>query len=265
MTGSSRPRRPRLEIACFSAESAIVAWKAGADRVELCHDQEAGGTTPTVASVEHVKKHVTIPVYMMIRPRGGNFVYSAHEFEQMRSDIDAFKPMVDGFVFGMLDSKGEVDVERTSEMVRRAAPLPCTFHRAFDKAKNLSRALEDVVTSGVHAVLSSGGKENAVAGSLVLQALIVQARDRVQLLPGGGVRAGNIERLQKTTGADVFHSSGIPAGQLEIDADEVLHMRALLRRDDLYGQPEDDESRSRHDSGQEDGLSAERRTLVALS
>ena len=128
-----------LEIACFSPEHALVAWKAGADRLELCDGREVGGTTPSLESVMIVKDHVTIPVYVMIRPRGGDFEFSEEEFNQMASDIDLLRQHVDGYVVGILDQHHRVDTSRTAALVQRASPLPCTFHRAFDETQDQLR------------------------------------------------------------------------------------------------------------------------------
>ena len=259
MTGKYDHQAPLLEIACFDAESAITAWKAGADRIELCHGREEGGTTPSLDAVERVKRHVTIPVFVMIRPRGGNFVYSNGEFAQMKAHIDRFKSMADGFVFGLLDPKNAVDVRRTRELVARAKPLPCTFHRAFDEARDLAQALEAVVSTGCSAILSSGGKHSAHAGVTALADLIQQAAARIQIMPGGGVRAKNIRDLQEATGAQFFHSSGIPAGQAEVDAEEIARMKKIL-----HGQSADGEAQkglvghqSRQSSSSEDGTPAD--------
>ena len=178
-----------LEIACFTTESAITAWKAGADRIELCEDREAGGTTPSLEALVYVKQHVPIPVFAMIRPRGGDFNYASNEFERMKADIDAFKSIADGFVFGLLDEDCGVDTKRTALLVNRAAPLPCTFHRAFDRAREQPQALEDIITCGCQAVLSSGGCSDALSGAVILRGLVVQARDRITIIAGGGVRA----------------------------------------------------------------------------
>lgn len=228
MTGTITPRTALLEIACFDAESAVTAWTAGADRIELCYGRDAGGITPSLRTVTHVKEHVKIPVYAMIRPRGGDFVYSSKEFDQMRADINIFKPLVDGFVLGILEPNGNVDVKRTAELVRLAAPLPCTFHRAFDDANDPHEALEDIIRADCVAILSSGGKPDAKAGMATLATLVRQAGERINILPGGGVRAKNIRELRETTRAGVFHSSGIPPGQSKANADEIRCMKALL-------------------------------------
>ena len=260
MTNPHHQSTALLEIACFDAQSATTAFHAGADRIELCHGKDSGGTTPSISSLRQVKQHVTtIPVYVMIRPRGGDFVYSHTEFEQMNSEIDTFRDRVDGFVFGILTGEGRVDVQRTAELVRRAQGLPCTFHRAFDEVKDLGTALEDVVETGCEAILSSGGKRDAQAGATVLAGLVHQARGRIQILPGGGVRATNIRELREVTGADVFHSSGMLAGRTEADAEEIAAMKALLcaERADGVSEAAVNGSSSGHGSGDEEGMPAE--------
>lgn len=232
MTGSSSNREPSLlEIACFDAESAIVACEAGADRIELCDQQHEGGTTPSIVTLRHVKERVNIPVFVMIRPRGGGFVYADTELAQMLDDIDAFKPLADGFVFGVLDAEDNVDVGATRRLVQRAHPLPCTFHRAFDEAKELGRGLEDVISTGCRAILSSGGRADARAGAVVLRDLGRQAGERIQLIPGGGVRAANIREILQVTGALVVHSSGICATASSVDPTEIQRMRDLILQD----------------------------------
>ena len=218
-----------LEICCFNADNAILAWKAGADRIEFCDDRDAGGTTPTLESLLGVKQQVTIPVFVMIRPRGGDFCYSDLEFDRMKADADAFKLRVDGFVFGILDQNQRVDVQRTAELVRRAHPLPCTFHRAFDETRDQFEALEDVITSGCHAILSSGGASNAIAGAGVLAELFDRASGRIIVMPGGGVRSKSISEIQVLTKANIYHSSAIDNGCTEPEASEIRLMKMHLR------------------------------------
>ena len=133
-----------LEIACFSAEHALLAFNSGADRIELCKDRDAGGTTPAIEDVQHVKRSVNIPVYVMIRPRGGDFNYDEDEYDQMKRDIDRLKSCADGFVLGILNNNFTVDIARTSHLVQRAAPLPCNFHRAFDETRDLRMAFSQL-------------------------------------------------------------------------------------------------------------------------
>ena len=217
-----------LEIACFSTDNAITACNAGADRIELCDDREAGGTTPSADSIRIVKQHVTVPVFVMIRPRGGNFAYTEQEFEQMKTDIDRFNAEVDGFVFGILDDEHRVNITRTTELVQMAHPLPCTFHRAFDETRDKFRALEDVIASGCQALLTSGGASNAVTGAHVLSDLVVAAQARITIIPGGGVRSRNINILIAVTGAIFFHSSALTNRNTKVQFDEIRRMKQLL-------------------------------------
>ena len=217
-----------LEIACFNSESALGAYEAGADRIELCEDAEVGGTTPALHTLVGLRDRISIPIYVMIRPRGGDFVYSPAEFEQMKADIDKFRAVASGFVFGLHSRDRKVDVVRTSELVRRAHPLPCTFHRAFDETTDWSVALEDVVKCGIRAVLTSGGKATATLGEDCLARLVEQADGRVVVMPGGGVRSGNIERLQRNTKATHFHSSALLEGEAVADADEIGQLKHRL-------------------------------------
>ena len=217
-----------FEIACFNSESTLVAYEAGADRVELCDNAEVGGTTPALYTLVGLRDKIPIPIFVMVRPRGGDFVYSSVEFEQMKADVDKFRAFANGFVFGMLSRDREVDVVRTSELVRKAYPLPCTFHRAFDDTTDLSVALEDVVKCGIRTVLTSGGKATAILGEEILVRLVEQAGGRVVVMPGGGVRSGNIVRLQRNTKATHFHSSALLEGEAVADADEIRQLKNRL-------------------------------------
>lgn len=219
-----------LEIACFTPDSAIQAYQAGADRIELCKDRRAGGTTPPLDSILQVKQHVAIPVFAMIRPRGDDFNYTDEEFQQMLQDIDSFKPMVDGFVFGMLTDRNDVDVVRTTLLVEKALPLPCTFHRACDASRDKLQALEDIIACGCQDVLTSGGAPTAAAGLLVLRELVESAGARTQVIVAGGVRANNIVKLREGTKAQSFHSSGVLGRDdcIEVDTSEVRQLKAAL-------------------------------------
>jgi copper homeostasis protein len=218
-----------LEIACFNVESAILAAEAGADRIELCAGASVGGTTPALHDVEEVAYKVKLPVNVMIRPRGGNFTYSTSEFAQMKEDINAFKPLVDGFVFGILDEDMHVDKKANRELVELAKPKPCTFHRAFDEVSDLSVAANVVVGCGFAAILTSGGKANAVDGSRAIAEVIEQTRQQLDILVGGGVRAANIEELRRVTKGNWFHSSAITDASSEVaNAEEVQNLREKL-------------------------------------
>lgn len=217
-----------LEVCCFNPESAIIASQAGADRIEFCDSQHAGGTTPPAEWLTHVKASVTIPVFVMIRPRGGDFCFSDAEFEKMKTQIDELKTAADGFVFGILDQQRNVDIARTTELVRRAVPLPCTFHRAFDETSDPMQAFEDVIATGCHAILSSGGAPSVNGGLSVLKALIERSQGRIAVMPGGGVRSSNLASIQEATGANQFHSSAMNKDSGLADAEEVRLMKQLL-------------------------------------
>lgn len=240
---------PLLEVACFDANSAITAWQSGADRIELCDNRESGGTTPGLETLRFLKKHVTIPIYIMIRPRGGDFNYTDHELEQMREDVDTFKPYADGFVLGILDTDRKVDTGKTSDLIKRAHPLPCTFHRAFDESQDHFRALEDVVSTGCRAILTSGGAPAALSGASVLAQLVQQARGRITIMPGGGVRASNVHEIASLTKASAYHSSGIGNAQSQPSLQEIRGMKMALNAWRALGWNENDDSgtRPRHD------------------
>lgn len=218
-----------LEIACFTAESALIAAAAGADRIELCDNQRAGGTTPPAAWLRQVKAKVKTPVFIMIRPRGGNFQYTDREFAEMKVQIDSFRSEADGFVFGLLDEARQVDLLRTRELVERASPLPCTFHRAFDETADPMQALEDVVSAGCSAILSSGGASDALAGASILNQLVRRASGRINIIAGGGLRLSNIEGIRSTAGVSICHSSAIIAGSALPDASEIRQMKHFLK------------------------------------
>jgi copper homeostasis protein len=220
---------PQLEIACFHAASAEIAQAAGADRIELCDGIAVGGTTPAISVVEHVRNKLQIDLFIMIRPRGGNFVYSTDEFEQMKHSITQFKEMgVNGFVFGILKEDHSFDTKRNSELVKLAAPLPCTFHRAFDEVQDPSQALEDIITCGFKTILTSGQKATAVEGVNKLEVLIKQASGRIVIMPGGGVRSSNLSMLRQKLNTTFFHSSAITDGSVTANKEEVTALKNKL-------------------------------------
>ncbi|MCW3072545.1 MAG: cutC [Bacteroidetes bacterium] len=222
-------KRNFLEIACFNAESAVVAQAAGADRVELCDDFAAGGITPGILEIEKVRKEIEIPLFIMIRPRGGDFVYTDKEFEQMKQEISFIKRMkVDGFVFGMLNENGTIDKQRNMELVRLADPLSCTFHRAFDLAPDPFKAMEDVIACGFRTILTSGKAAVANEGIALLACLVQDAKNRITVMPGGGIRSATITAL-KNTNAVFYHSSAITDKSGIADQKEIKLLKEKLR------------------------------------
>lgn len=220
-------RQNQLEIACFNADSAYNAALAGVDRIELCAQIEEGGTTPLWDTIVDVRERCpNIPVYVMIRPRGGDFCYNEEEFEQMKNDIVMLKRLgVHGYVFGILNEDQEIDIARNETLVSFAAPFPCTFHRAFDRTKDVFKSMETLIDIGFQTILTSGGTDNAQDGSTTLAALIQQADERICIMPGGGLRSSNLATIQSTCQAGFYHSSAI------VDASQIAsiaEMKSLL-------------------------------------
>ncbi len=198
----------KLEIIGFTIESCVAAQKGGANRIELCDGPGEGGTTPSYGFIKAARKKLAIDLFVMIRPRGGDFYYSDDEFEMMKSDVLLCKQLgCDGIVTGILTRDGKVDIKRNTELVQLAAPLKATFHRAFDRVSNFTEALEDIIDIGFERILSSGGVPKATDGAQNLSKLINQASGRISIMPGSGINASNILSLAKTTGAIEFHSS----------------------------------------------------------
>lgn len=219
----------QLEIACFNLQSALIAQKVGADRVELCVDMSVGGTTPTIEMIQQARKNLTIDLYVMIRSRGGNFVYSDSEFEQMKSEIETVKKVgVNGFVFGILKDDKTINIEQNKDLVELAKPFPCTFHRAFDAVSNYEKALEDVISCGFSTILTSGTFPNVMEGKEVLKQLVIQANNRIEIMPGGGLRSTNISELNETVKANWYHSSAITDGSEVANPEEIIQLKKKL-------------------------------------
>jgi copper homeostasis protein len=196
-----------VEISVESVERAVAAERGGASRIELCGSLELGGVTPTVELMREVRARVTASIFSMVRPRGGDFVYSAAEFEEMKKGIEVARAeRMDGVVLGLLKGDRTVDVKRTSELVQAAAPLPVTFHRAIDESADLFVALEDVIATGAARVLTSGGAGTAPEAVERIAELVRRARGRIVILPGSGITAGNVAEIAEATGAVEIHA-----------------------------------------------------------
>jgi copper homeostasis protein len=208
-----------LEISVETLEAALAAERGGADRIELCSDLSLGGVTPGADLLPAVRAQVHIPIFSMVRPRAGDFVYSSAEFAEMKRAISAAKESgMDGVVLGILTEKRRVDFERTRQLVEFAKPLPVTYHRAFDEAADLQQALEDVIQSGAKRILTSGGAKSALEGSAVLAKLIKAAEERIVIVPGAGISGANIVEVAQRTRAREFHSglsTALPYGSHE--------------------------------------------------
>jgi len=199
----------KLEIAVFSVEAAVTALKAGAHRIEFCENPQEGGTTPSYGSLKTLRSYTTQPVFPIIRPRGGDFLYSRSEFEVMKADLLIVKELgYLGAVIGLLNADGSIDTNRTKELVDIAGPsMQISFHRAFDRCKDPFIALEEIIATGCKRILTSGQVPNAADALALLKKLVEQAGDRIIIMPGSGVRSNNIKEIMQATGAKEMHSS----------------------------------------------------------
>ncbi len=217
-----------LEVAVDSLPRAMAAERAGAARLELCANLELGGLTPSLKLIRQVRTALKIPIHVMVRPRAGDFVYNSTEFAQMKAEIHAIgEEAVQGVVLGVLLEDGSVDGPRTSELVALASPLQVTFHRAFDATKDLAVSLDDVVATGAHRILTSGGAANAQTGASVLRSLIQRAGHRLKILPGGGLHPGNIAEVAHFTGAQELHT-GL-GGVIPYSGPDILAFESAVR------------------------------------
>ena len=198
----------KLELIGFNIESCILAQAAGADRIELCDGPAEGGTTPSYGFIKAAREKLQIELYPIIRPRGGDFLYSADEFDIMKNDIKLCKKFnCDGVVIGILNTDGTVDKDRCKQLVDLAYPLGVTFHRAFDRTAEPFKAMEDIIDIGFERILTSGQKSNAHDATDLISQLIEKAEDRIIIMPGSGIRSDNIIDIATKTKAVEFHTS----------------------------------------------------------
>lgn len=197
-----------VEICVDSIHSAIAAEKAGAQRIELCSSLSEGGLTPSAGFIEITRASINIDLYVLIRPRRGDFLYSDQEFEIMKKDIEVAKMLgANGLVLGILMADGQIDIARTATLIALATPLSITFHRAFDMTPDPFKALEDLKNLKVDRLLTSGQQSTALAGMELLRKLVRQAGDHLTVMPGGGINETNINALITGTGASAYHAS----------------------------------------------------------
>ena len=186
-----------IEVCAESYEYALKAEKAGAHRVELCKDLYSDGLTPDYESAKRTIDKLNIPVFILIRPRGGDFIYSKEEFELIKSDIVKFKEMgCKGIVSGVLNNDKSIDVERTQELVELSRPLEFTFHRAFDIVLNPLNEIENLVKMGIDRVLTSGQKEKAIDGLVLLKQLNNISNNRIVIMPGSCISKNNLKNFE---------------------------------------------------------------------
>jgi copper homeostasis protein len=197
-----------LEVCAFSFQSCLIAEKTGAARVELCDNPLEGGTTPAYGVIKQAREKISIDLYPIIRPRGGNFLYDEDEMVIIRQDILLCKQLgCDGISTGVQKQNGEIDTDRLRQIVEWAYPMGVTCHRVFDRTPDPFKALEDIIACGCERILTSGQKSTAPEGMELLAKLVQQADGRIIIMPGAGVRSSNIGDLIKGTGATEFHTS----------------------------------------------------------
>lgn len=197
-----------LEICVFNTATAIAAADAGADRIELCENYANGGTTPSYGYLKTIREKISIPVFPMIRPRGGDYFHTADEVNIIHKDILLCKELgFEGVVFGLLNQDGTIDKESTARLVAAAYPMEVTFHRAFDRCKLPYEALETLIECGCNRVLTSGQMPKVTDGINMVKKLVEQADNRIIILPGSGLNSSNVVTIIKETGVTEVHTS----------------------------------------------------------
>lgn len=224
----------KLEICVDSAISALNAQSAGADRIELCDNLGEGGTTPGYGMIISARNNLSIGIHVLIRPRGGDFLYSDTEYDIMRRDIELCgENGIDGIVTGILLPDGTIDVERTARLIEFAYPMTATFHRAFDICADPVRGLEDVIATGASRLLTSGQQNKALDAVELIRQLVIQAGERLIVMPGGGIDETNAAQIITATKAKELHLTG----RMEIDS-EMIFRRQGISMGSLPGNPE---------------------------
>ncbi len=210
-----------LEIACFNPKSAIIAAEAGADRIELCTNYAVGGTTPTLEDFTEVRKKVKIPIFVMIHPKAGAYTYTQKIFDLMKNSISSFKKAgADGFVFASMYTPQGINIIQNKELVELAGNLPCTFHRAFDEMKDKEEAIQNIIKCGFKRILTSGNPGKAIDNFDLIKKLQEKYKDQINIMPGGGIRSGNVQPFVDSGLFSEIHSAGILSGEIA-DKNEI--------------------------------------------
>lgn len=219
-----------LEIACFNLESCMLAQQSGADRIEFCADYSVGGVTPNHHDILKAREMLHIPLHIIIRPRGGDFVYSMDELKTMKNDILFCKQNhINGVVFGVLTQNKKIDTIINKELVELAGNMSTTFHRAIDECVNTEEAMNDIISLGFKRVLTSGGKSNALEGIDVLNDSQNKFGEKITIIPGGGIRSSNIRELIQQTQCHEYHSAALTQTTDMVTTEEVKQLKAILK------------------------------------
>lgn len=220
----------QLEIAVFNVDDAIKAAAVKPQRLEICSNYQVGGITCHENDLKKIRTLIDIPIFTIVRPRAGDFVYNDEEFAEMKKTISLCKELhYNGIVLGLLKDDNTIDENRTAELVALAHPLPVTFHRAFDKVQNNETALEAVIKTGCKRILTSGGKPTALEGIHTLEQLVEKAKSRISILPGGGIRSQHLQTLLSKTKATEFHSAALDVNTA-LNIDEIIKMKKILEQ-----------------------------------
>ena len=232
----------KIEICVDSVESCINAEKGGADRLELCGNMFEGGTTPSYGVLELAREKVNIPIYAMVRPRGGDFCYDDTEFEIMKKEIKLMKELkIDGIVFGILTKEGNVDKERCDELLDLWGSSKATFHRAIDVSCDLNESCKDIISIGFERILTSGGEANVMNGIIKLKELVSKYNDKIIIMPGSGINERNIEYIKDTLKANEYHMTANKTVESVMQyRNENVFMGATLRASEFSVQYTDE-------------------------
>jgi len=215
----------KVEVVVYNYESALIAEKCGANRVELCANEGAGGTSPSLALLQKIKENSNIEVFVMVRPRDGDFTYSANEIELILREIELFKQAgADGIVCAALTSDAQIDVPIVKKLVAAASPLPFTFHRAFDHVKDPFAALEQLIDCGCARILTSGQEPSVFEGQVLVKQLIQKANGRIGILPGAGVNSQNVKTIVDFTGCNEIHLSAKKMMHRQVDLNSKIQL-----------------------------------------
>lgn len=198
-----------LEVCVDSVESAIAAFEGGADRIELCGDLPVGGVTPSETLFCMIRRYTDLKIRVLLRPRFGDFCYSSYELEMMKEDVQKFAELkAQGIVTGVLTPQGSLDMEQMEALISCAGKADIALHRAFDVCKNSLETMEDAISLGIKTILTSGQKNSAWDGRMLLKELATKSKDRIEILAGAGIDADTIAKLYKETGITSYHLSG---------------------------------------------------------